>query len=130
VEREFKVRFHLGKGENFMKWRIENMITGKVEFFCPKDYDLELENCKLHNQVGAARKIFVGENKTVCAWVMAEKVAILIGGNCCADEKDFVSYNPRILPHWRDFGDNNLDKKELPCLETQGRQLFIKKKAL
>lgn len=130
MEREFKVRFHLGKGENFMKWRVENMITGKVEFFNPKKYDLELENCKLYNQIGAASKIFGGENKTVCAWVMAEKITILIGGNCWIDEKDFISYNPRILPYWRDFWDNNIDKKEFTWLETQGRQLYSKNKSV
>lgn len=130
MEREFKVRFHLGKGENFMKWRVENVVLGVVEFFDPQDYDLELENCKLINQIGAANKIFDGANKTVCSWVMAEKVAILISGNCCFPEKDSVSYNPRILPHWRDFGDNNIDRQEFTWLETQGRQLFSKKKSV
>ena len=126
----YKVRFHLGAGENFMKWRVENMFTKSVEFFDPTVYYLELENCKLYNQVGAANKIFDGANKTVCAWVMAEKVAILIGGSCCFPEKDSVSYNPQREPNWVNANGKNIDKKEFRWLETQGRQLYINKKVL
>jgi len=128
MKRLFKVRFHLGAGENYLKWRVENVETGVVEFFDPQYYDLELENCKLYNQTSAANKIFKGDNKTVCAWVMAEKVAILIGGNCCFPEKDSVSYNPRKQPYWVDVEGINIDKKEFTWLETQGRQLYSKKK--
>jgi hypothetical protein len=126
MKRRFKVRFHLGAGENFMKWRVENVETRVVEFFDPKDYDLELENCKLHNHPGAAQKIFDGENKTVCSWVMAKKVAILIGGKCCFPDEDRISYNPKIQPYWRDHEGNNIDKKEIPMMETMGRQLYTK----
>ena len=129
MKRRFKVRFHLGAGENFLKWRVENLDTGVVEFFDPKDYDLELENCKLHNQKGSAQKIHDGANKTVCAWVMAEKVAVLIGGNCCFPPKDAVSYNPRKQPYWIDAESNDVDKKEFTWLETQGRQLYTKSKS-
>jgi hypothetical protein len=126
MRRRFKVRFHLGAGENFMKWRVENVETGAVEFFDPKVYDLELEDCKLYNQKGSAEKIFNGDNKTVCAWVMVRKVATLIGGKCCFPDEDKVSYNPKVQPYWRDQEGNNIDKKEIPMMETMGRQLFKK----
>lgn len=128
MERKFKVRFHLGAGENFMKWRVENVKTKHVEFFDPQIYDLELENCKLHNHKKTAIKIFEGKDKTVCAWVMAEKVAILIGGKCCFPDKDSISYNPKVQPYWRDSLGNNIDKKEFVWLETQGKQLYTKTK--
>lgn len=124
MKRRFKVRFHLGAGENFLKWRVENVETGVVEFFDPKEYDLELENCKLHNHPKTAQKIFDGENKTVCAWVMAEKVAIQFGGKCCLPEENALSYNPKVQPFWRDVKGNNIDKQEFKWLETQGRQLY------
>lgn len=124
MKKRFKVRFHLGAGENFLKWRVENLLTGVVEFFDPKEYDLELENCKLHNHPGTAKKIFDGENKTVCAWIMAEKVAVLISGKCCFPEENAVSYNPKVQPYWRDSEGNNIDKQEFKWLETQGRQLY------
>lgn len=124
------MRFHLGAGENFLKWRVENVETGHVEFFDPKDYDLELENCKLHNHRGTAQKIFDGENKTVCAWVMAENVAVLIGGKCCFPLEDAVSYNPRKQPYWIDAEGKDIDKQEFTWLETQGRQLYRKTKTV
>ena len=126
MKRIWKVRFHLGAGENFMHWRVENIDTGHVEFFDPKVYDLELQDCKLYNQKGAAEKIFGGKNKTVCAWVMARKVAILIGGKCCLPDEDKVSYNPKIQPFWRDQKGNNIDKKVIPMMETMGGQLYSK----
>ena len=125
MEREFKVRFHLGKGANYLKWRVENLDTGVVEFFYPIDYGLSLDNCKLYNQTGAANKIFEGENKTVCAWIMAENVRIITPSNVCKIDKNSISYNPRKKPYWVDAGGNNVDKKQYDYLETQGRQLYI-----
>jgi len=118
------VRFHLGAGENFKKWRVENVETGYVEFFNTKDYDLELKDCKLYNQKGSADKIFNGDNKTVCAWVMAKEVAFIVDGRCCYPNQDMISYNPRIQPFWRDYEGNNIDKKEILLMGTMGRQLY------
>jgi hypothetical protein len=124
MKRRFKVRFHLGAGENFMKWRVEDINNGHVEFFDPKYYDLELIDCKLHNHKGTAKKIHEGENKTVCAWVMAKGVAFITGGRCCHPDEDMISYNPKIQPFWRDHKGNNIDKKEILLMETMGRQLY------
>ena len=128
MKRRLKIRFHLGAGENFAKWRIENMDTGDVEFLCPSEYSLKLENCKLYNQKGSADKIYQGSNKTVCSWVMASKCAILIPRDIAVPEGRIISYNPRVKPFWRDSQGNNIDKKEFNILETSGRMLYINKK--
>lgn len=125
MKRLFKVRFHLGKGENYMKWRVENTSTNFVEFFDYKDYDIEMINCKLYNQEGAAEKIFKGDNKTVCAWIMCEKVALVLGGNRYRLPKEnIISYNPKVKPYWLDFGGENIDKSEFELIETIGKKLY------
>lgn len=124
MKRIFKVRFHLGAGKNFKKWRVENLQTKSVKFFDPEVYDLELRDCKLHNHSGTAEKIHLGNNKTVCAWIMAKEVAYLVGGRCCYPNEDAISYNPKVKPFWRDHEGNNIDKKEIPMIETMGKQLY------
>jgi hypothetical protein len=128
MKRRIKIRFHLGAGENFKKWRIENIDTGDVDFIDPNDYSLRLENCKLYNQRGSADKIYSGDNKTVCSWIMASKCAIIIPCEINIPGELVVAYNPRIKPYWRDDKGNNIDKKEFSILETIGRMLYINKK--
>lgn len=128
MKRRFKIRFHLGAGDNFAKWRIENTDTGDVDFINPSEYSLRLENCKLYNQKGSAEKIFEGSNKTVCSWIMVSKCAILTSCDINVSEEIIIFYNPRVKPYWRDSEGNNIDKKEFNTLETSGRMLYINKK--
>lgn len=124
MKRKFKVRFHLGAGENFMKWRVENTLTKKVEFFDPSIYELRLSDCKLYNQKGSAKKIYDGGTKTVCAWIMSNKVDICIGGGDHNMDSNRLTYNPRVSPNWLDSNNNNIDKQEFSNLITIGKKLF------
>lgn len=122
--REFKIRFHLGAGKNFMKWRVENTRTKQVVFFSPDEYELKLINCKLYNQKKSAEKIYDGGTKTVCAWIMAQKVDICIGGGSHNLDTNRLTYNPRVAPNWMDSNNNNVDKIEFDSLITIGKKLF------
>lgn len=44
----YKVRFHLGRGENYMKWQISE-LGGKPAYFKPEDVNLNLIKCTLKN---------------------------------------------------------------------------------
>jgi hypothetical protein len=117
MNRNIRVRYHLGKGKNFMKWRIENILTKEVQFVCPNRYSLTLIKTKLYNQTTASEKIHCGGNKTVCAWIMCEAVQI---NRAQQGVQDLISYNPRVAPYWRDDQDNNIDKQCYAILFTNG----------
>jgi hypothetical protein len=122
MKRKFKIRFHLGKGENYMKWRIEDITNKKVWFFDPSEFEAVIINGKLYNQKSAANKINQGSNKTVCAWIMAEDVVMYSIENLWM--KGQVSYNPRVMPHWIDNNGNNADKLEFERMQIVERKIF------
>ena len=94
----YKIRFNLGRGANYLKWKVTSP-NGDVNYYEPNNVCLHMENCKLVNQQGTANKIFDGANKTVCAWIESETVTIfeplIIPKNGSK-----VSYNPRVQPNW------------------------------
>lgn len=122
MKRNFKIRFHIGQGENYMKWRIEDVTTKKVWFFEPSEFEAVIINGKLYNQKSAANKINQGSNKTVCAWIMAENVVMYSTENLWM--KGQVSYNPRVMPHWIDNNGNNADKLEFERMQIVERKIF------
>lgn len=122
MKRKFKIRFHLGKGENYMNWRIEDITNKKVWFFDPSEFEAVIINGKLYNQKSAANKINQGSNKTVCAWIMAEDVVMYSTENLWM--RGQVSYNPRVMPHWIDNNGNNADKLEFERMHIVERKIF------
>ena len=94
---KYKIRFNLGRGENYLKWKITSP-NGDVNYYEPTEVCLHMENCKLVNQKGSAQKIFDGANKTVCAWIESETVTIFHPLNIAQGIK--VSFNPRVQPNW------------------------------
>jgi hypothetical protein len=119
----FKVRFNLGTGVNFMKWRIENLQSGEVIFLDPKETKLQLTDCKLKNQKATAKKINSGAHKEVCAWIICKEVVILPETSLSSGEA--VSYNPRVTPNWV-FKGENADNRSFCCLHTVGNKIFEK----
>jgi len=104
--KSFKVRFNLGRGKNFMKWKVQ-YPDGKVEYHSPTDIQLVMHLCHLKNQKKTAQKIFDGGEKVVCAWVLAKELTIIKSGFVQADRTgERVSYNPRVTPHWMLNGEN------------------------
>ena len=94
---KYKIRFNLGRGENYLKWKVTSP-NGDVNYYEPNNVCLHMENCKLVNQQGTAKKIHDGANKTVCAWIECEAIAIFEPLNIAEGIK--VSFNPRVQPNW------------------------------
>jgi len=55
MAKKIKVRFNLGKGKNYMKWKLE--FPTHSEYYSPEDYNLALFGCQLKNHKKTAEKI-------------------------------------------------------------------------
>lgn len=120
---KFQVRFNLGAGENFMKWKVTSP-NGKAKYYEPNDVTLYMEDCKLVNHKGTAQKIYDGANKTVCAWVECANVVVYHKmPNDFVEGGAKVSYNPRVTPNWVMDGEN-VDKKKVGNLVSLDRSLL------
>ena len=119
----FKVRFNLGLGKNYMKWKITHP-NKTVEYLNPDEVQLVLTNCKLKNNKTAAKKIFDGSYKTVCAWIECENVEVINKSTSTFDKSNQVSYNPRKTPNWI-FKGENVDNHHFDKLISIGRNLII-----
>ena len=114
-----KVRFHLARGENYQKWQVTQ--GKKVLYLDPESVCLLLVNCRLRNRRGTADKIFAGEDKTVCAWVECEAIAVTDAARAGRQ----LLYNPRRCPHWTSLETKaNLDNAVFLLIVSRGRTLF------
>ncbi|NBT57246.1 hypothetical protein EBT16_00520 [bacterium] len=113
-----KVRFHLGRGPNYMKWQIKQR-DGQTVYLDPSSVQLKLNNCTLKNNKRLAREIHEGANKTVCAWIMCDFVELTQK----KPEGTEIGYNPRKNPFWTD-GSNDLDNKKYDQIVSDGRRLY------
>lgn len=122
---KYKVRFNLGRGEHFMKWKVTSP-EGCVDYYDPETYVIIMHNCKLRNQPSTANKIFDGANKTVCAWIDAEHVEVRRDPVTILYSADLeVMFNPRKKPYWTYYTEpQNIDNKEIECIVTTGRRLW------
>ena len=130
--KKFEVRFHLGAGENFMKWQVKTPL-GIVKYFDPKNTRLILKNCILKNNKRIAQTIFSGENKSVCARVLCEDISITTDILIRTNKTPFgldpdmqVRYNPRVTPNWV-HKDKNVDGCKFIELVSVDKNLFITK---
>lgn len=104
--KSYKVRFNLGRGKNYMKWKIQHP-DGTVEYHSPSDVQLLMHECTLKNHKSTAQKIFDGGEKVVCAWILCKSIAIISNEFIQADlSGERVRYNPRVTPHWMLNGEN------------------------
>ena len=119
---KIKVRFNLGKGENYMKWKIE--ADGRSEYYSPDEYNLFMYGCQLKNQRATANKIHQGANKSVCAWILCDN--IFLGQNVELPEANTrLTYNPRVRPNWM-AGEVVADNANFDSIWSDGRKLFTK----
>jgi hypothetical protein len=121
----YQVRFNLGKGDKFMKWKVTNP-DGTVEYYEPSEVQVRMFDCFLRNQKGTAEKIFNGANKTVCAWVECDDVVVMpVEEELVSEMEEFtrVSYNPRVAPNWVCQGEN-ADGEKLNVIVSEDRGLY------
>lgn len=125
----YEIRFHLGRGENYMHWQVKAMCGRKKldEFYYnPAYYQLELRCCKLINKINKAKKVHDAGVKDVSGWVQCDEV--LIDNEISIDNLEKLHYNPIKDIRWRresDCGEFDWDNTEYSSLITQGRQVYI-----
>ena len=125
-----KVRFNLGRGANYMKWKVQ-YPNGLVEYHNPSETQLILKGCQLRNHKGVAKKIFDGANKTVCAWVLCDEIEIirLTTTNYLKTFLKFdlmfdrIKYNPRVKPNWL-LNDNIVDNEFINSIGSVDSGLY------
>ena len=118
-----KVRFNLGRGANYMKWKVQ-YPNGLVEYHNPSETQLILKGCQLRNHKGVAKKIFDGANKTVCAWVLCEDIEIINHTFIQFDKIcDRLKYNPRVKPNWL-LNDNIVDNEFINSIGSVDSGLY------
>lgn len=124
---KMSIRFNLGRGDNYMKWKIITKHPSKNIYLDPNDCILLLINCKLHNNREQANIIFEGASKRVCAWVECDDIRVVgrINEDCYGGE---IMYNPRVAPYWRDSENNDLDGSTISNMITLGNKLYEKVK--
>ena len=97
---KFKVRFHLAKGKNFMKWQI-TYPSGVKRYYTPSEVTLLMTNSFLRLRKGMADKIFDGTtNKEVCAWVECDSVTVKSNKSTVSNTPVPVQFNPHKNPNW------------------------------
>jgi hypothetical protein len=117
----YKVRFHLARGENYMKWQISK-DKEKPNYVDPDQFRIVMKGCLLKNNKRLAKEIHQGQNKKVCAWILCESIELFdTMGSTPTGMK--ITYNPRRNPFWTD-GISNLDDRRCSQISSKGRELF------
>lgn len=125
----YEVRFHLGRGKNYLHWQVKAMCGRKKlqEFYYdPAYYQLEMLSCKLVNNLKKAEKVNAAGKKDVSGWVKCDTV--IINNEIGIDNLEKVYYNPIRDTRWRresDCGEFAWDDSEYATLITQGKQVYI-----
>jgi len=121
--KRIKVRFNLGQGKNYMKWKVE-YPDGRTEYHHPTGIQLIMDGCQLKNYRKTAQKIFAGANKTVCAWVLCESIEIRDSKFLPDRQEKRVRYNPRVTPNWM-YKDQIADGKTFERLYSVDFGLYV-----
>jgi hypothetical protein len=117
-----RIRFNLGKGDNYKTWKIEFQDERSPIYLNPELTQLVLIGAKLINRKSSAEKIYNGASKRPCAWIKCED--ILIASKYSVVDKREIIYNPRVKPYWM-CDDKNIDHSVFNKLITHGRKIYI-----
>ena len=124
--KRYRVRFHLAKGDDYMKWQVFDKKNNRKQYFEPDLWSIEMIDCELGNYPTTAKKIHDGANKTVCAWVSCDdfrawRVEVL---KPSIDGLTHYKYNPRKNPHWFTDTHNNRDGMKFKTMITDNRAVY------
>jgi hypothetical protein len=129
TNKRYKVRFNLGRGENYMKWKVVDP-KGVTSYYFPTGVQLRMTGCTLKNNKAAAKRIYRGEsNKVVCAWVLCEKLD-LVTEEFAQPVTNRLKFNPRTAPNWQhEQGEHilNADDEYFNEITTVDYRLYITK---
>jgi len=129
MNKRIKVRFNLSRGVNYMKWKVQ-YPSGDVEYHSPTEAQLIMKDCQLKNSRKTAVRIFNGENKSVCAWILCDDIEIKFDGYEQFDTMnlDLLKYNPKRLPFWVMNDDSSpLDGNNFKEIGTVDYKLYVTK---
>ncbi len=118
----YRIRFNLGRGKNYKKWKIVNTSTKEIVYLNPEEISLRLYNATLCNRREAAKRINAGHNKYVCSWIECELYQE--SDTSLYFPMQELLYNPRIQPFWRDFLGNDIDGFAFSELITNGNRVY------
>lgn len=113
-----KVRFNLGRGKNFMKWKIES--EKGIVYLEPSEVNLVMTNASLRNRKKTAQGIKNGANKSVCSWILCDEVTFTTEKH----EGEQIRYNPRVNPFWMNADGDNIDGTTYEVLFTNNRNIY------
>jgi hypothetical protein len=117
----YKVRFHLARGKNYLKWQV-TYPSGAKRYYEPNEVVILMRGCFLRHQKGKAEKIFNKEtNKEVCAWVECDTVEI-INDNQYQMVNTPVMFNPHKNPNWL-VGGEVANNTTLDIIQSDRRHL-------
>ena len=123
----FSVRFHLGRGPNYLKWQIR-AYDGSVQYVDPARFQIEMINATLVNKKNKAKKVHDAGVKDVCGWISCEDYHLHFAGEAYAVGFEEIKFNPIVRPEWTRGGDDFVagwDDHEFSCLITDGRKVFV-----
>ena len=145
----YKVRFHLGRGNNFGHWQItgavspHDKIPKSIPFYCdPDNVCLHMFNSKLVNHVATATKINCGANKSVCSWIECENLLIHRKdsehsreafqhiNSVVVNTYPELFYNPKKVPYWVGHNGINMDYQDSLIIYTFKKRLFHRTKSI
>jgi len=119
-KKSYKIRFHLSKGKNFMKWQVKS-LNGDVSYHDPLKVQLKLLGCVLKNQASTSKRIFLGAEKVVCAWVECDAIIVMPLGMLTIECP--LKFNPRVAPNWL-LRDKVVDGQEFDVIVSSNRGLY------
>lgn len=124
-----EVRFHLGRGSNYLHWQVRVKQGGKtinVYYIDPAKYQLEMIGCKLANRPNKAKQVFEAGVHDVSGWVKCDEVRPV--RDVPVDSLEKLYYNPLRDPYWRRESDGNefvWDNSEYATLVTDKKQVYV-----
>ncbi len=123
IRKKHRVRFNLARGKHYMQWKVE-WKDGSSSYYHPTSYQLVLKGATLKNTPKVALRIFQGETKTVCAWVLCEEVEVRENEFIRFEGKRLL-YNPKKTPFWTDDTGQNRDGSSYEQLHTIDFRLHV-----
>lgn len=121
--KRYKVRFHLARGDNYMKWQVTDSQQDTKSYFDPNLKSIVMRDCILGNHPKTAMRIHNGENKTVCAWVSCDDLAVVDTIPLSSTMTQY-KYNPKKNPYWFTDRDDNVDNKQIKLMMTNKQQVY------
>ena len=81
-----------------------------------------MRGCVLGNQPATAKRIYDGENKTVCAWVACDEVTVWVDSVSSISKLTHYKFNPKKNPHWFTDTAKNCDNRKFQRDDNQQKE--------